>query len=105
MLKHHVVVLKAAEPQSVNITVEAKISASRQAGETRSREERSRCDVTVLCVPKPVGENPVRKFPVTRPSFEATATNVPLGFPSHKEKRELGRTKITEITALNARLQ
>ena len=38
-------------------------------------------------------------------SFEATATNVPLVFPSNEERRELGRTRITEITALNARSQ
>lgn len=57
----------------------------------------------VLCLPMPVSEKPGQGISWTKPSFGASATDVPRSLLSYSGKRELGMTKVTGITASYAR--
>lgn len=80
MLKNHVLGPQAAVPR-INIAV-ARLSAG-GAGETRSKESSPDVMLRVLCLPMPLGENLVRKFPGTKPSSGVSATSVPRSLLSY----------------------
>src|SRR5688572_29917329 len=75
----------------------------RRAGETRSKEIAPDVMLPVLCLPRPVGENLGRKFPGPSLRSELAQPMCRAAYSPTLEKRELGMTKVTGITASYAR--
>jgi hypothetical protein len=101
MLKNHVLGPQAAVPR-IKISDESEC-VRRRAGETRSKEIAPDVMLPVLCLPRPVGENLGRKFPGPSLRSELAQPMCRVDYSRTEEKRELGMTKVTDITDSNAR--